>query len=68
MSLRTARFRLRDFMEKWGEVIALAGGAIVVVGMLTVALARMPEHQVSERDFNKLPAPSASSAQHGSKL
>lgn len=62
MSLRTARFRLRDFIEKWGEVIALVGGAIVVVGMLTVALARMPGHQVPERDFIEPPAPNASSA------
>ena len=67
MSLKTARFHPQGFMEKWGDGIALAGGAILVVGMLTVALARMPEHRVSERDFIELPAPSATSAPLGSK-
>ena len=68
MSLETARSRPRDFIEKWGDGIALAGGAIMVVGMLTFAIARMPEHQVSEQDFTELPAHSASGAQLGPKL
>ena len=65
MSLETAP---RSFFEKWGDGIALAGGAIMVVGMLAFAIARLPEHQVSEREFTALPAHSASGAQLGSKL
>ena len=65
MSLETAP---RDFIEKWGDGIALAGGAIMVVGMLAFAIARMPEHQVSERDFTELPAHRASGAPLGSQL
>ena len=68
MSLKTARFHPQDFMEKWGDGIALAGGAILVAAMLAVGIARQPERQVSERDFTELPAPSASGAPLGSKL
>jgi hypothetical protein len=68
MSLKTAQFRPRDFIEKWGDGVALAGGAIMVVGMLAFAIARLPEHQVSERGFTELPALSASGTQLGSKL
>ncbi len=59
MSLGTARCRLRDFIEKWGDGIALAGGTIVVVGMLAVGIARLQDYQVSKQHFIEPPALSA---------
>jgi hypothetical protein len=56
MSPEIARSSVRDFIESWADGIVLAGAAIMVVGMLAVAIGQLPEHQVSEGDFTQLPA------------
>ncbi len=53
MSLETARFRPRDFIEKWGGGIALAGGASMVVGMRAIGIVRLQENQLSKQHFTE---------------